>query len=397
MKTTECYRIATVREPVPFSFRRRRVRKSVLLAASLCILTACRSKVESNPQAEAPPPLKVQSAEDRNLFEVDHPERFQLTRAVPHTVTPELRVTGTVNPDISRNVPVISLASGRVIEINARLGDTVTKGQLLLKVQSADISGAYNDYQQALADEDLARKQFERSKQLYEKGAIAQKDLEIAESAETKAKVTIKTTTEHLRVLGVDPDHPSPIVEITAPVSGVITDQQVTNAAGVQGLGAPSPFTISDLTHVWIICDVFENDLEDVHIGETADIRLNAYPNRVLHGAISNIGPVLDPNIRTAKVRIEVENPGLMRPAMFVTATFHGRRKETRATVPATAILHLHDRDWVYVPLGGKQFRRVEIVGGDMLPGDLQEVISGIAADQQVVANALEFQNTVQQ
>jgi cobalt-zinc-cadmium efflux system membrane fusion protein len=370
---------------------------TLILCLALALLESACKQPPSNPQAEAPPALKVQSAEDRNLFEVDRPERFQLTKAVPHTATSELKVTGTVNPDISRNVPVISLASGRVIEINARLGDTVTKGQLLLKVQSADISGAYNDYQQALADEDLARKQFERSKQLYEKGAIAQKDLEVAESAETKAKVTIKTTIEHLRVLGVDPDHPSPIVEITAPVSGVITDQQVTNAAGVQGLGAPSPFTISDLTHVWIICDVFENDLVDVHLGETADIRLNAYPDRILTGTISNIGPVLDPNIRTAKVRIEVQNPGLMRPAMFVTATFHGRRTETRTAVPATAILHLHDRDWVYAPMGGKQFRRVEVVGGDMLPGGMQELISGIPAGQQVVANALEFQNTVQQ
>jgi cobalt-zinc-cadmium efflux system membrane fusion protein len=367
----------------------------VLCLALVLLQAACKSP-ESNPKAEAPPPLKVQTVEDRNLFEVDHPERFQLAQSVAHTATSELKVTGTVNPDVSRNVPVISLASGRVIEINARLGDSVTKGQLLLKVQSADISGAYNDYQQALADEDLARKQFERSKMLYEKGAIAQKDLEVAESAETKAKVTIKTTIEHLHVLGVDPDHPSPIVEITAPVSGVITDQQVTNAAGVQGLGSPSPFTISDLTHVWIVCDVYENDLVDVHLGETADIRLNAYPNRVLTGTISNIGPVLDPNIRTAKVRIEVQNPGLMRPAMFVTATFHGRQKETRAAVPATAILHLHDRDWVYVPAGGKQFRRVEVVGGDMLPGGMQELISGIPPSQQVIANALEFQNTVQ-
>jgi cobalt-zinc-cadmium efflux system membrane fusion protein len=364
--------------------------------AVLCLALAACKPPASNPTAEAPPPLKVQTVEDRNLFEVDRPERFELTKAVPHTATAELKVTGTVNPDVSRNVPVISLASGRVIEINARLGDSVTKGQLLLKVQSADISGAYSDYQQAIADEALARKQFERSKMLYEKGAIAEKDLEIAESAETKALVTIKTTQQHLRVLGVDPDHPSPIVEITAPVSGVITDQQVTNAAGVQGLGSPSPFTISDLTHVWIVCDVYENDLVNVHLGETADIRLNAYPNRVLTGTISNIGPVLDPNIRTAKVRIEVQNPGLMRPAMFVTATFHGRQKETRAAVPATAILHLHDRDWVYAPAGGKQFRRVEVVGGDMLPGGLQELISGIPPGQQVIANALELQNTVQ-
>jgi cobalt-zinc-cadmium efflux system membrane fusion protein len=370
---------------------------TVILSLALALLQPGCKQPESDQKAEAPPPLKVQSVEDRNVFEVDRPERFPLTASVAHTATAELRVTGTVTPDVARNVPVISLASGRVIEIDARLGDSVTKGQLLMKVQSADISGAYSDHEQAIADETLARKQFERSKILYDNGGIAQKDLEVAEAAETKALVTIKTTLEHLRVLGVDPDHPSPIVEITAPVSGVISDQQVTNAAGVQGLGGPNPFTISDLTRVWIVCDVFENDLSAVRLGESAGIRLNAYPDRVITGTISNIGPVLDPNIRTAKVRIEVENPGLMRLGMFVTATFHGPQKETRAAVPAPAILHLHDRDWVYVPVRDRQFRRVEVVGGDMLPGNMQEVISGLAPGQQVVANALEFQNTVQQ
>jgi len=365
-----------------------------LLAVSL-VEFACKQAV-SDPQTEAPPPLKVQNVKDRNLFEVAHSERFQLAQAIAHTATPELKVTGTVNPDVSRNVPVVSLASGRVIEIHARLGDSVTKGKLLLKVQSADISGAYSDYQQAMADEALAHKQFERSKRLFDNGAIAQKDLEIAESVETKAQVTIKTTLEHLHVLGVDPDHPSPVVEITAPVSGVITDQQVTNASGVQGLASPSPFTISDLTHVWIVCDVFENNLGNVRLGANAEIRLAAYPNRPITGVISNIGPVLDPNIRTAKVRIEVENPGLMRLGMFVTAIFRGPQKETRAAVPATAILHLHDRDWVYETVSAGQIRRVEVVGGDMLPGGLQEVVSGITPGQQVIANALEFQNTVQ-
>jgi cobalt-zinc-cadmium efflux system membrane fusion protein len=367
-----------------------------ILTCALVLESGCKQP-PSDPKAEAPPALNVQRVEDRNVFEVDRPERFPLTAAVAHSARAELKVTGTVTPDISRNVPVISLASGRVIEIHTRLGDSVTKGQLLMKVQSADISGAYSDYQQAIADEGLAKKQLERAKLLYERGAIAQKDLEVAEAAAIKVAVTIKTTLEHLRVLGVDPDHPSPVVEILAPVSGVISDQQVTSASGVQGLASPSPFTISDLTHVWIVCDVFENDLANVRLGENADIRLNAYPNRLITGVISNIGSVMDPNIRSAKVRIEVQNPGLMRPGMFVTATFHGPQKDTRAAVPAPAILHLHDRDWVYLPVRDKQFRRVEVVGGDMLPGGLQEVISGITPGQQLIANALEFQNLVQQ
>jgi len=370
-------------------------------APLLCLLLAfaiagCSGKFD--PAAGTPPPLKVEKVEDPNVFQTERPEQFPLATAAEHIATSQLKVTGTVNPDISRSVPVISIASGRVVEIAARLGDTVKKGQLLLRVQSADISGAYSDYQKAVADELLSRTQLERAELLFEKGAISKNDLQVAQNTEAKAKVDVKTAAEHLRVLGSpDPDQPSGIVEIRAPISGVITDQQVTNAAGVAGLGSPNPFTISDLTYVWIVCDVYENDLANVHLGENADVRLNAYPDKVYTGVISNIGSVLDPNIRTAKVRIEVRNPGLVRPGMFVTATFHGRKKEPHAAVPATAVLHLHDRDWVYLPAGGNKFRRVEVRAGDMLPGNLQEILSGLMPGQQVVSNALEFQSTVEQ
>jgi len=252
-------------------------------------------------------------------------------------------------------------------------------------------------YLKSVNDERLARQQLQRSQILYDKGAIAKSALEQAEDTEQDAKVDLDTTTEQLRLLGVDKDHPSGIVDIFAPISGVISDQQVTNASGVQGLGSPNPFTISDLSYVWIICDVYENDLDAVHVGEYADIRLNAYPNRVLKGRIDNILPVLDPNLRTAKVRLEVANPGMMRIGMFVTATFYGKQPETRAAVPATAILHLHDREWVYTPVSTGHFKRLEVVTGNMLPGNLQEVISGIRPGDQVVSNALVLQNTVEQ
>jgi len=334
---------------------------------------------------------------DANNFKVDHPEQFPLTTAAEHKAAPALTVTGVVNPDVSRNVPVISLASGRVAEIRARLGDQVTKGQLLMRVQSADISGAHSDYQKAVNDERLAERQAERAKILFDKGAIAQKDLEVAEAAAQDAKADLNAKAERLRVLGVDKDHPGGIVDVLAPVSGTITDQQVTNAAGVQALSGPNPFTISDLSYVWIICDVHENELANVHLGEYADIRLNAYPDKVLKGRIGNIGAVLDPAIRTAKVRLELRNPGLMRIGMFVTATFYGRTPEAHAMVPASAVLHLHDRDWVYEPIGGGHFRRVEVVAGDMLPNHMQEITSGIKPGDQVVSNALDLQHTVEQ
>jgi membrane fusion protein, heavy metal efflux system len=375
----------------------------LMLLAALCwslslLLQGC-GETKADPKAEAPPATKVEPDLDANNFKVDHPELFPVVKADEHKTAPALNVTGVVQPDIARAVPVISLASGRVVEIKARLGDTVTKGQLLLRVRSNDVSGAYQTYRKAENDERLARIQFERAQTLYDKGAIAKSALEQAEDTEQDAKADLDAAAEQLRLLGIDKDHPSGIVDITAPISGVITDQQVTTASGVQGLGSPNPFTISDLSYVWIICDVYENDLDAVHVGEFADLHLNAYPGKVFKGRIDNILPVLDPSLRTAKVRLEVPNPGTMRVGMFVTATFYGKQPETRAAVPASAILHLHDREWVYTPIPAApgHFKRLEVVTGNMLPGNQQEVVSGLKPGDQVVSNALVLQNTVEQ
>ena len=375
-----------------------RISESILLTVGIALFAAldgCSAK-RQDIAAEAPPPAKVVHDVDVTLFAVDHPERFALVAAESFSMAPELVVTGVVAPDVSRTVPVVSLATGRVLAIHARLGDTVKKGQLLLSVRSDDIATASANYRKAVADETLARAQVERARDLYSHGAIALSDLQIAEDTENKAKVDVETAAEHLQLLGSPLDHPSGIVDIVAPVDGVITDQQVTNAAGVQGLGN-SPFTISDLSYVWIVCDVYENDLPNVHPGDTAEIRLNAFPDRVLKGTISNIGAVLDPNIRTAKVRIEVPNPGLLRLGMFVKATFRPYKKEEYTSVPATAILHMHDRDYVYLPAEDRKFRRVEVVSGDTLPNSLQEVKSGLKPGQQVVSNALVLEHTIDQ
>jgi cobalt-zinc-cadmium efflux system membrane fusion protein len=375
---------------------RMRAKYAALLLVLACLAGGC-GEGKGDPKAEAPPTAKVEHEEDVNVVKVDHPEQFPLFTAIEHAATSQLVATGVVSPDVSRTVPVISIATGRVVQINARLGDTVEKGQLLMRVQSADIAAAFSDYRKAQADEKLASAQLERAKLLYEKGAFSLNDYQTAEDVENKARVDVETSAEHLRVLGSPLDHPSGIVDVYAPVSGVITDQQVTNAAGVAGLGAPNPFTISDLSYLWILCDVYENDLASVHLGETAEISLNAYPGKVFKGRIGNIGPILDPNLRTAKVRIEVANPGSMKIGMFVTATFHGEKKEIRAAVPADAILHLHDREWVYVPAGDKSFRRVEVTAGETLPNGMQEIVAGVRAGQQVVTDALVLQNAVEQ
>lgn len=369
----------------------------VAALAVSAFLGGCGENLRSDPAAEAPPAATIEHAGNPDTLRVDHPEQFPAVPAGKVSDAGVLSATGTVTPDVSRNIPVVSLASGRVIEINAKLGDVIEKGQPLLKIQSADVSGAFAAWRSAVADEKLARNQLDRAKLLFDRGALAQKDLEVAEDAESKAKITVENALDQIRVLGADVNHPSPTVDIVAPASGVITEQNVNAAGGVKTLdNSPNLFTISDLSRVWILCDVYENDLASVHTGESVDIRLNAYPDKVFKGHVGSIGPILDPNTRTAKVRIEMQNPGMMRIGMFVNADFHGAAKP-EATVPATAVLHLHDRDWVYEPAGGNAFRRVEVKGGAILPSKAQIITSGLAPGDRVVANALEMQNTVEQ
>lgn len=373
---------------------------SAALSVALCLLgSGCSKPATAQPSAgeTGPTAVAVEPDLDAQNFKVAHAERFPLATAGEHIAAPELTVTGVVNPDVSRQIPVPSLATGRIVEIDARLGDEVKKGQLLFKVRSTDISGAYSDYRQAVKNEELTKIQLNRAKILFDDGAIPKSTLEIAQNAEDDNIVVLETAKEHLLLLGVDPEHPTGIVEVFAPVAGAITDQQITNQSGVQALTAPNPFTISDLSKVWIVCDVYENNMSQVHIGEYADIHLVAYPNRVLKGRIGNILPIVDPNIRTAKVRLEVDNPGLMRIGMFVTATFKGQTAERHATVPATAVLHLHDREWVYTPVENGFFRRVEVTAGNMLPDGNQEIVNGVKPGDRVIANALVFQNTVEQ
>jgi membrane fusion protein, heavy metal efflux system len=370
-------------------------RSACFLAASLA-LAGCKKNFD--PASGTASPAQVVETGDAGLVTVDHPDQYPTVAASRVDEPDQLDVTGSVFPDVSREIPVISMANGRVVDIRARLDDNVKKGQLLFSVQSPDIAGAFNTYVKAAADEQLANKAYLRAQDLYEHGAISQAMLEQAEDTEKDAKADLNAAAEQLKIFGVDKDHPSPIVKVYAPTSGVIVSQNITESAatGVALSGTATAFTIADLSSVWILCDVYENDLPKVTLGQEAQIKLTAYPDRILTGRVSDIGPVLDPTIRTAKVRIEVANPGILRLGMFVTTTLQSRTKVPHASVPASAILHLHDREWVFEPAGQGQFKRVEVTGGNMLPGGEQEILSGITAGQQVVKDVLNLQATVE-
>lgn len=318
-------------------------------------LSSC-SRAPANAAPAPAPAATVESVPDRNVVTVTNPERFPLAVAVARRESDQLLANGVVAADVSRSYAVNALFSGRVVDVKARLGDDVQKGQLLLTMTSPDMSQAFSDYQKFEADAALAKSQLDRIQLLYSHGAVAQKELEVAEDTSHKADVDMKTAEERIRLLGGDPQHVSPLIEIRAPVAGTIVEQNVTSAAGVKSLdNSPNLFTIADLSNVWILCDVYENDLARIHLGDPAEIELNAYPERRLKGRVTNIAKLLDPATRSAKVRIELPNPaGILRPNMFATLHFVAQGTETRTVIPSSAVLRLQDRDWVFVKVSGQ-------------------------------------------
>ncbi len=228
-------------------------------------------------------------------------------------------------------------------------------------------------------------------------GAIAAKDLETAQDLEDKAKVDVQTAEQHVRVLGGDPAHPSPLIDLRAPVSGTIVEQNVAGFEGVKSLdNTPNLFTIADLCQVWVVCDVYENDLGDVHLGDSAEIRLNAFPDSMFRGKVADISRVLDPNTRSAKVRIVLPNQRRLAAAgMFAVAKFRSRKMSERVVVPATAIMRLQDKDWVFRKEGGNKFRRMVVQAAGVAPDGMQEIREGVKPGDEIVTNALEFSSAV--
>lgn len=376
--------------------------KGVVLLFGILSIGCQRKDSASLEAAEAPPSTPAVIPVGKvSKVQVRDPDKFPLVSVSERSLFSSLNVTGQVQPDPSRELPVLSIANGRVTALHVGLGDMVHKGQLVMEVQSPDVASAFASYLKAVADEQLANTALTRDRVLYDKGAIAQSQLQVAQDGETDAQADLRAAEQQLRILGVDKNHPGDSVKIYAPISGVIVNQNTTaaGAAGLTATGASGSLTVADLSHVWVVCDVYEHDLAQVRVGETVDVTLNAFPGMIRKGTISDIGAILDPQLRTAKVRIQIKNPDrLLRIGMFATATFHGSQVQNSLILPADAVLHLHDQEFVYIPTERSgTFRRVAVEVGKTLTGNVVQIRSGLQEGQQVVAKALELQEATEQ
>ena len=316
-------------------------------------------------------------------------KQFKLVRSKILEMSHHFSAPGVIAPDVSRTVSVFSLANGFATQVPVQLGQQVTKGQVLAVVDSPDLAKAISVYQTAKAQLELSGKELNREKSLYLHGAAPRKSLETAQFAEEHAQIEEQTAARQIQILGGDLQSPSPLVTVRAPIGGTIIKQKISRGEAVENSYL---FRLADLSRVWALCSIYENDLSRVQVGDSARVEISAYPNLKLQGEVSNISHILDPTTRSSQVRVVLNNPqGLLNPGMFVTARFASIRKSPRVLVPVTALFQLHDQFWVFEPVKPGVFQRVPVTVGSVATPGWQVVTQGLQANQSVVSNSLEF------
>jgi len=345
------------------------------------------------------------TAETAALFTVppDQMAHVQVVKTVKASLPRNLRFTGSVAYDALATTPVFSAVGGPVKEILVAPGDVVTAGQPLLHVRSPDYSQARSAYLKAKDVLQLTDKNYRRAQDLYAHKAIAERDLEQAESDRSQAEHDVESMGDALRVLGIaDPDvKPATTLQIPvlAPVGGEIVERLV-GPGQLLLAGATQCFTISDTSKVWVLVNVYQGDMGSVHVGDTADITTDAYP-QVFRGRISYIAPAMDPVTRTLQERIETENPNhRLKRDMYVTAIVRAGAVENALLVPDTAVLRdTENQPFVYVQTAANQFARRLVTLGDSTDGRTQ-IRTGLKEGESVAGDGslfLQFKNSLQQ
>jgi cobalt-zinc-cadmium efflux system membrane fusion protein len=377
---------------------------AALAAASavMLVLTGCGG-----------PPANT-SANSRSAKNSDHAELFtipqeqmahvQVLTVQPTTLPRSLRLTGAVAYNSFRTTPVITQVSGPVSRVVVVPGQKVHQGEPMLYVASPDYSQLRTNYLKAKEAYALAQKAYARARDLYEHKAIAEQNLEQAQSAEVQASGDLASSQAALKVMGItDPDElvkgpPSFEVPVRAPISGEVVEQDVSAGQLIQP-GTTQCFMISDIGSVWVLVNIYQKDLPYVRVGDTVAIRTDTYPE-AFHGRISYVAASLDPNTRTLQARIETNNPGeKLKKDMYVVATVNAGTIPDAIALPDAAVLRdSENQPFVYVAAASNQFGRRSVTLGESLNGQTQ-IISGLKAGDQVIGNGslfLQFANSLQ-
>lgn len=335
----------------------------------------------------------------------DQMSHVQVVTVAPTKLTRTLRMTGVVEYNAFKTTPVISQVGGPVTRILALPGDHVTQGQVMLQVTSPDYSQLLDTYLKASDSYRLADRNYTRAQDLYQHNAIAERDLQQAESDRTQAQADLNAAEQGLKILGVK--NPADLakgpasaeIPVLAPISGEVVERLVSPGQVIQA-GQTQAFTISDMSTVWVLVNVYQNDLAYVHTGDDVLVQTDAYPD-TFHGKISYVSPALDPNTRTLQARVVVDNKGeKLKRQMYCTVTVTAGTVNNAVAVPDAAVLRDDENlPFVYVQSGTDQFGRRAVSIGESNNGQTQ-IMSGLSAGDKVVGNGslfLQFANSFQQ
>lgn len=374
-------------------------------AACIFAVAGCSSRDRERAGQMTSYATRASSSETPRLFTIpeDQMTHVEVVTVQPTTLTRTLRLTGTVAYNAFNTTPVISQVGGPVTRILVVPGQHVRKGEPMLEVSSPDYSQLLDAYLKAADASRLSEKNYARAQDLYQHHAIAQRDLEQVESDRNQARADLNAAEEGMKILGIKnpgqlANAASAQIPVLAPISGEVVERLVSPGQVVQA-GQTQAFTISDLSTVWVLANVYQADLAYVHSGEDVSVQTDAYP-QAFHGRISYISPALDPNTRTLQARVVVDNPGeKLKRDMYCTVTVTAGKVANAIAVPNASVLHdENNQPFVYVAVGANQFGRREVETGASENG-LTQILKGIQPGDKVVGDGslfLQFANSLQ-
>jgi membrane fusion protein, heavy metal efflux system len=379
--------------------------KLLLIIFVAGLLASCDSGTvsgSSRQNAEAPQPAK-----DPSVIVLDATQQQNghvIVAQVRITdVAPTLIVPGRLTFSEDRTWHVGAIASGRIEAISARVGDSVTAGQILGRIHSHEVHEARAGYQEAVVElqraesiELLAKERRDRAQKLLDLKAGSRQDLESAEAelrnaqaAIQKARSEVEKERAHLDIFQVPFEDPGPDNEmaddipVSAPAPGLVFDRKVTVGSVVNS--GDELFAIADATSLWMIAAANETDLSMLHEGQPVQIEARAYPGRNFPGRILKLGEQLDPETRTLQARILVPNPGgLLKPEMYATATLRESGRHAALFVPEDSVQQINGVDVVFVRRAGDEFEARTVKTGSHAGGET-EILQGLAANEVVV------------
>jgi cobalt-zinc-cadmium efflux system membrane fusion protein len=388
----------------PLTMHRRRWSQCVTALACTVVLTACNSN--DRERASQMTSYSANAASSAKLFTLsqDQMAHVQVVTVQPTKLTRTLRLTGAVAYNAFKTTPVITQVGGPVSRILVLPGQHVAALQPMLEVSSPDYSQLLDSYLKAADSFRLANKNYARAQDLYQHQAIAQRDLEQAESDRNQAQADLNAAEQGMKILGIK--NPGDLakapssaqIQVLAPIGGEVVERLVSPGQVVQA-GQTQAFTISDLSTVWVLANIYQADLAYVRDGEDVVVQTDAYPGN-FHGRISYVSPALDPNTRTLQARIVVDNPGeKLKKDMYCTVIVTAGSIADAIAVPDSSVLRDdNNQPFVYVATGTNQFGRRDVETGQSQNGQTQ-ILKGISVGEKVVGDGslfLQFANSLQ-